>query len=275
MLKNIDNKRFYELPEYWEVLDLDEYKKYMEQKIDVLLKIIPEDVKSILDVGCGNGVLTNILAEKYNVTAVDRSQFALKNVKSQKIIQSNISDLDLPSNSYDLVFSSEVLEHLSDDNFLKSVNKIKNLSKKYILITTPNNETIRWKFTKCYKCGYEFNAYYHFRSFNESKLKKFFNEYKMIFFDVCGKPYYYYNDYLAYIKQVIGNAWWKPDEKFFCPNCENEEFKETKPNFIANICDCLNNFYQSTLGKRCAPYWLFAMFEKNAKKFAKKGEDEI
>lgn len=261
-VKNKDNAKFYELPEYWEVLDLDEYRKYMNQKIDLLLNIIPQNVKTVLDLGCGNGVLTNILAEKYDVTAVDRSKLALTKINAQKKIQADIADLDLPAKSFDLVFSSEVLEHLSDDAFLKSVEKIKTLTKKYILVTTPNDETTRRKFTKCHKCGHEFNAYYHFRGFNKKKLNKLFNGFDMTYFNVLGRPYYYYNDKLAYIKQIVGNAWWKPDEKYFCPNCENEEFKETKPNFIANICDILNYLYQGVQGKLQAPYWLFAMFEK-------------
>ncbi len=254
-----DNKKIYEFSEYWKPTSSNQYIK---QKIELLLDIIPTDVKTILDVGCGNGAITNILSKTYNVTGVDGSKFALKHVKCQKKINASIKDLDLKSNSFDLVLCSEVLEHLSEDEFSGSLNKIKNLSRKYVLITAPNAETLRKRFVKCTKCGYEFNAYYHFRSLNKEVLKSLFKEYNLIFYTTCGKKYRYYNNTLAHIKQSFGNGWWETDEKFFCPRCENEEFIRLKPNFISPLCDILNKFYQLLFGRVSDYYWQVALFER-------------
>jgi len=43
----------------------------LRDKINLVIDYIPEDVKTILDVGCGNGVITNELAKRYKVTGVD------------------------------------------------------------------------------------------------------------------------------------------------------------------------------------------------------------
>lgn len=69
----------------YEKFDWDGLKENaLKGKIAKVLEFIPEDVSSIIDVGCGNGVITNILAQHFDVTAVDRSQQALSHVNAKK-----------------------------------------------------------------------------------------------------------------------------------------------------------------------------------------------
>ena len=255
-----DNEKLYEFSDYWKTTKLD---VYMKEKIDIISKIIPKDVKNILDAGCGNGITTNVLSQKYYVTGVDRSKYALSQVKCQRKINCAIEELDYHRNSFDLILCSEVLEHLSDNDFPKVAGKIKELSRKYILVTTPNAETLRKRFSKCHQCGHQFNVYYHFRSFNKRKLKKTFNEYNLTFLTTCGRQYEYYNNFLAYIKQAFGKNWFVTNEKFLCPVCENGKDMESRPNFISSLCDYLNKVYQILFGKISAPYWQIALFKRN------------
>ncbi len=68
----MDNKNIYELHD-WQSLS----EQTLRPKIDKILNIIPESVKSIVDIGCGNGIITNQLSKKYHVVGVDRSQVPL------------------------------------------------------------------------------------------------------------------------------------------------------------------------------------------------------
>ena len=73
----------------------------------------------ILDLGCGNGSLTNVIAQQgYEVVGVEESgqgiAFARSNFPSCEFIQASIYDLPYKQlkNSFDVVISVEVIEHL-------------------------------------------------------------------------------------------------------------------------------------------------------------------
>ncbi len=92
----MDNKAVYEN------FDWESFKESnLGDKITKVMEMIPSGVKSILDVGCGNGLITNALGDKFDVTAVDRSENALKYVKTKKI-QADADQIPLPDHSFDL-----------------------------------------------------------------------------------------------------------------------------------------------------------------------------
>ncbi|HPS28159.1 MAG TPA: class I SAM-dependent methyltransferase, partial [Bacteroidales bacterium] len=93
----IDNKKYYEQYQ-WDVID----ESGLSGKIQKILETIPQDVVSIIDIGCGNGIITNELGKKFTVLGVDRSANALTHVKTEKL-QASSADIPLPDASYDMV----------------------------------------------------------------------------------------------------------------------------------------------------------------------------
>lgn len=82
---------------------------------------------SALDFGCGIGRLTQALARKFkNVVGVDISNnmineaIKLNNLKNIKYIQNKKNDLSIfNDNSFDLIYSSITLQHISNSNDIK------------------------------------------------------------------------------------------------------------------------------------------------------------
>ena len=111
--KNIrDNSIYYEQFN-WEKSNLS---MHLRNKIEKIFELISSDVKTIIDIGCGNGAITNELAKKYKVTGVDRSANALKFVTTTKILSSS-EKIDVTDESVDMVFSNELFKHLKDKVF--------------------------------------------------------------------------------------------------------------------------------------------------------------
>jgi 2-polyprenyl-3-methyl-5-hydroxy-6-metoxy-1,4-benzoquinol methylase len=90
-----------------------------------LLSMLPQSTNPqgqkirILDLGCGNGSLSNVLAKKgYEVVGIEESEqgftIASKNFSNCHFIQASIYDLPYATlqNSFDVVVAVEVIEHL-------------------------------------------------------------------------------------------------------------------------------------------------------------------
>ena len=80
---------------------------------------------SLLDVGCGAGLLTNALAtEGHSVTGIDLSEQSLEIAKTKdatkkvQYLKANAYDLPFPTASFDVVSAMDILEHVENPNRL-------------------------------------------------------------------------------------------------------------------------------------------------------------
>jgi ubiquinone/menaquinone biosynthesis C-methylase UbiE len=229
----------------------------VKTKIPIILDWIPNDVRTILDVGCGNGIITNALAEKYDVTGTDYSADALEFVKGKKVLAS-ADKLPFEDKSFDLVFSSELLEHLPDELLRDAVDEMKRITKSYIFITVPNNEFLQKDFTKCPKCHTAFHVYGHLQSFKTQRLDDLIGPcYKRYLVGTFGPLDKKYNKILLTIRQKLANTWFQGNENTICPQCGNTEFPKSRGNLLSKLCNGLNWIISSK-----HKYWLFAFYDR-------------
>jgi len=100
--------------------------------------------KKILDIGCGDGVLSYMLAkEKAIVSGVDTSDIAIAYAKEKTkkmqidFRQASAYELPFDDSEFDAIVSSDVIEHLQDVN--QYLKEIKRVTKKdgVIVLSTP------------------------------------------------------------------------------------------------------------------------------------------
>jgi ubiquinone/menaquinone biosynthesis C-methylase UbiE len=172
--ENKNEINYYEDSEAWKP---EKIRKVDIERIEKVMSFLPETYSSLLDLGCGNGIFCNKLIEtskqKQRIVGVDRSNEALKHVKSEKK-NCDITKLSFPDKEFDIVCSLEVIEHLSDEDFFKTLNEISRVCKRQIIITVPNNENLQDGMLECPKCKIIFHRNYHQRSFNEEFLNNLF-----------------------------------------------------------------------------------------------------
>ncbi|HET53695.1 MAG TPA: class I SAM-dependent methyltransferase [Ignavibacteria bacterium] len=255
-----DNREYYEKFD-WERAKLDER---LTEKINILVKSFPSDVIDVCDIGCGDGAITNKLNEHFDVVASDRSINALKFVETKKFC-SSADNLPLKENSFDLIFSSEMIEHLPDDIFTNTIKEFKRVSSRYIYLTFPNDENVEKNFVKCPNCDFVFNKIYHLRNLNLKKIEKLFPEYEIIFQTPHGKLTKKYNKFFAKIKHTLvpSESWipmrWTPDKRrsTMCPECNHSFEIPYKFNLLGFLIDSLNVIISPRI-----PYQQFVLLKK-------------
>lgn len=240
--------------------------KQLKEKLNIILKNIPEGVSTILDAGCGNGFITNELLKKYSVTAVDISEESLKSVKAEKYT-SSLDNLPFEDKSFDLVHCSAVLEHLPVSIYKKSINELQRVTKKYLIISVPYDENLELYSVKCPQCKCVFNKSYHVRSYKEQDLMILFPEFKIMKTLHFGKKIRPWSGFMLKAKKFCSSPEnWLPKEKemkekkILCPLCET--------NFSAgwnfNIVSIFFDFINLLINKK-RPYLILAVYEKTGK----------
>jgi SAM-dependent methyltransferase len=124
-------------------------------RIKKTLGLVPADVTTVLDIGCGDGIVSNALVERgIRTVGIDISKIALQHFRGTGIIGS-INALPFPNSYFDLVLCAEVLEHLPPEIYRNALNETERITKRYILITTPNEEYLPASYVKCQKCRHK------------------------------------------------------------------------------------------------------------------------
>lgn len=102
----------------------------------IALDLVPEGSgKTALDLGCREGMQTRWLADKgYSVTSVDREKL----FEEARVMDAD-EDWPFEENSFDLIWCSEVIEHLKDSEHFKREVRRTLKPGGALILTTPNS----------------------------------------------------------------------------------------------------------------------------------------
>lgn len=113
---------------------------------DLLIYPIKNEIKESLEIGCGEGYLTKHLKDMgILVEGADLSEDVIEHAKkihpNIKFTVLSIYDLTKSDNKYDIIFASEVFEHL--EKTTDAIRELKEVSNKYIFFSVPNEPLFR------------------------------------------------------------------------------------------------------------------------------------
>jgi SAM-dependent methyltransferase len=211
-----------------------------EERVLGTIRLIPEDVKSIVDIGCGDGRITNRIHRLCpEVVGVDISGVALRHIRVNKI-RASVTSLPLKDNSFELALATELLEHIHEPDYKAAVREIERVAANWILIGVPLREQLAMGQARCPRCKTKFHANYHFRSFNDMR-KLFAPKYGLSKMEQTGGTRRRYVPWLLWIKHNLGGTWVRTPTTI-CPKCGcglyPGNFRER--NAISNFCDKRN-----------------------------------
>src|SRR3990172_370715 len=212
---------YYDNPQIWGRRP-EELSAAVVERVRASLDLIAPDTGTILDVGCGDGMITNELARLYKVVGLDISAEALKHVEAETY-QGTLEGAPFAPQSFDVVTAFEVLEHLPLREYDIARSRMAELTRRYIVITVPYKEPPKTDFTRCPVCGTTFNVWCHLRQFDEKVLETLFPGMRLIRFEPIGPRVKRSHPLILYIRLNLLCAW-KPTERAVCPQCGNRSF---------------------------------------------------
>lgn len=140
-----------------------------------LLPMVPREAASVLDLGCGDGYLSVLLARRgHEVTAVDLARARLDKFadKAHELgivrLQASATGTGLEDASFDALVSSEVLEHLPEPEAMLVEARRLLRPGGTLVMCVPNDETIRQ--VTCPHCERPFSPDGHLHSFTKETL---------------------------------------------------------------------------------------------------------
>lgn len=166
---------YYEGAHLWAA---DRYSPSEHRRVDWVLSRMAPGVRTLADIGCGNGICCNRAAESgrfARVVGVDRSLAALEHVSCEQRV-SDIADLPFEDGEFDACVCLEVLEHLPQEVYRSALRELARISRKQIIITVPFRERLQQKFVSCPSCQTKFHPFLHVRSFEAPQLASLFEE---------------------------------------------------------------------------------------------------
>lgn len=111
--------------------------------INTILRVIDKRSQSILDVGCGKGVIMGLInkTKRFYTVGVDIFEPSLRKAKKEGIhddyILSDVRSLPFSPKSFDTVLCSQVLEHLEKKEGGKLVESLERIARLQVIISTP------------------------------------------------------------------------------------------------------------------------------------------
>lgn len=230
-----------------------------QERVRQTVYMVPPGISTILDVGCGDGRIMRHLSS-YNSVGVDYAFTSVRNVKGRGV-QGSSANLPFGDQSFDLVMCCEVLEHLPRGIFERTLQEVKRVARRYVLVSVPYKENLRRLLTKCQACNKIFHIWGHLRSFSEADLDHHFAPLKPIAARYVGRRPPYFSPAVLWCNQVLGNRWADFAPTTMCPRCGNTSFKPIPRNSITLLCGAINLFTN-----KCIPVsncnWIVKLFTR-------------
>ncbi len=213
-------------------------------RVEATLRLVPAGVRSALDVGCGDGRITNLLPARVpEVTGLDPAEGALRYLKPPvRAARGSADDLPFGDRSFDLVLTTEVIEHLPPEPFERALDQVQRVAARYIILGVPLDEQLATKDLVCPFDGCRFNVNGHRRRFTLAGLSRLLGRFRMVALEECGAPTrFYYHPALRWVKQRIGGTWARRPYSI-CPRCGRNLYATdlVERNAVARWCDTRN-----------------------------------
>jgi ubiquinone/menaquinone biosynthesis C-methylase UbiE len=227
------------------------------ERIEKTRALVPNEVRTILDLGCGDGIVTNEFVKRgLDVTGVDFSVAALRFVAGKRLIAS-VDNLPFPEEHFDLVICAETLEHLPDEIYENTLGEIERVAKQYVVISTPNNEYLPSASIKCENCRKVFHRNLHVRSFDKNIHRRLFQKFTLKR-TVGIQKWRQMPLFIDFQQNLLGV--YAPARGAICPNCNHKNSR--KPGIWERIVLEASRRIAAMVLNTASDRWIISLFQR-------------
>lgn len=237
-----------------------DYHPVNVNRANEIIAMIPEDVTSILDAGCGDGLVTNRLDRQYFSVGLDISMEALKYLTVPTLC-TNITTIPFKDDSFDIVLANELIEHLPVPIYEKSLGEIQRVAKKYILLSVPYDEFLELSFARCPACGCIFHGARHVRRFTPDNLRNLLRDFSLKETKTIGTNHEKATRLEIFIRQNMGGDYYYYSDATVCPLCSTVIHKRPQRGICSYMAAFLRRVYGMFVKEK--PSWILALYEKS------------
>ena len=240
------------------------WNEVQRNRAKMTVELLPPGIRSVLDVGCGAGVITKALTSNVSkIVAIDFALAPLIQVKEPhvQVIQGDARFLPLADKTFDAVVSAELIEHLTESARQQTLSEMARVSRKIILLTVPWREVLEYDQVKCGDCGCVFHASYHTKSFDEPEMSSLFKGiFSVGMIRKFGPAKKRIPRSLVMLTQIFGGYAKVQPGRSLCPQCGNTEHylshRNSKTRFLLGIPS-------RALPLPKLPSWMAVLYERN------------
>lgn len=261
-LKENRDAAYYDRPSlwgrtYWSDVQLERAKE--------TVMLLPGGIKSVLDVGCGAGIVSKELKERgFSVVSVDFAFHPLKQPRNAQIpcAQGDACSLPFRDGAFDAVIATELIEHLSQSERHQVLKEIERISQRFILLTVPYREVLAFGLVKCMDCGCIFNASRHTKSFDASDMNSMLRaNFILKRIKLFGPLIKRIPKVFVILAHLLGGYTRPEPDSVECPQCKNVKNYLSKRNWIILFLLWVPLRF---LPLRKYPNWMGALYEKRS-----------
>jgi SAM-dependent methyltransferase len=172
-MANLNGQSYFDNPEIWDPVVWQDRVDDIE-RARLAIEWLPDDVTTLLDVGCGNGVFINQLKRDRFIVGADLSRVALQQVTAPRL-QAHAGLLPFNDISFDASVCMEMLEHLPVSVYQIVLEELVRIARKYILISVPYNERLNYNSVTCPVCQCSFHSFNHVRQYTQAEFETLFD----------------------------------------------------------------------------------------------------
>jgi hypothetical protein len=247
-------------------MDLTEYRAGASERkrIADLMRLLPGNLDSVLDIGARDGFISKLLAGHFlKVTALDLEEPRIDDERI-RCVKGDVTGLNFPDASFDLVFCAEVIEHIPSRRLVRACGELSRVAREYLLIGVPYKQDLRVGRLTCRACGKKNPPWGHVNSFDENSLKKLFPSLDVVCLSFVGEVDAMTNAFSTFLTDLAGNPYGDYSQEEPCVYCRTKFRDPPERNLLQKALTkiaCYVNEAQKAFHKR-RPNWIHVLFKK-------------
>lgn len=246
-------------------VDLVDYSKNQEEeRIGDLVRISPKGRSSVLDVGARDGRVSIAIAPYFErITVLDLVRPDIRHPKISNV-QGDVTELQFPDDSFDVVFCTELLEHIRPEMLERACAEIVRVATYDVVIGVPYKQDLRVGRSVCLSCGKANPPWGHVNVFNERGLVRLFDVLELVRTSFVGINGERTNALSTLLMDLAGNPWGSYGQNETCIHCGCKLLNPPRRRWFQRIFSgaalLLNEMQISLCAAR--PNWIHMVFRK-------------